>query len=414
MSTDQQRMGIGRRVLKVASTNIALFILGVGLLVTIPIVLVQSYELAGSIIPALDLGSTGALADRRAAPHELPNYRDSEWAYQHFEDLAQQKPMVKVQHLEWQNATLESETLNISATGIRRTNTSSIDFESTTSRDIWVSWMFGGSTMFGWGSDDNNTIPSILAMTLSAESINFGTPSYVVLQSLIRLISEYGALESAEDPPRLVVFLDGANDVQYMCRVEMPETLVRGYRSQKDRPVVTNKLEAPSLHKSLATSPRWLAQPFLTLINRFQDSGIVHSLNNNDDMYICDNQPKMAERVATAIVSDWMIAQSIAEQHGDRFVAMLQPVRYLSQSRQDHLLEFMYDKEWRKQFEAVYPIIRKKAEESGLNFLDVSYSLDQDEYYFIDAFHLSPAGNIRIVEDLVAYLSAGTHAASSE
>ena len=414
MSTEQQHMSNCRRFLKVVGINIALFLVGIGLLVTVPIVIVKSYELIRSIIPSLDIGSPGALADRRNNPHKLPNFENIEWAYQHFEDLAQQNPMVEKKHLEWQNAPFESETLNISATGIRRTKLPSIDSERTMSGENRVFWMFGGSTMFGWGNNDNNTIPSILSSKLSVDTVNFGTPRYIALQSLIRLISEYGALRSAEDPPRVIVFLDGANDVQYMCQVEMPETLVRGHRSQEGEPAVMRKLDRPSLHKSLATSPRWLVQPFLTLINRFRDSGVVSSLDNDDDLYICDDQPDRAEMVATALVSDWGSAQSISEQHGDQFVAMLQPVMYMSQSRQDHIPEFMYDKEWKKQFNAVYPIVRRLAEEHDINFLDLSYSLDQDEYYFFDAFHLSPTGNIRIVEELIEYLSTGNDMTSGE
>jgi hypothetical protein len=345
------------------------------------------------------------VADRRNSPHELPNYQDVEWAVQHFDDLGRQKPMVATDHLEWQNAPFTSETVNISNTGIRNTVLPSIGNEVESSTDGKLFWMFGGSTMFGWGSSDSYTIPSILASSLSAKAVNFGTPSYVALQSLIRLISEYGALGAAEDQERVVVFLDGANDVQYMCRIGGASTLVRGYRLPAGEPVATDQLDSPVLHKSVATSPRWLVQPFLTLVNRIRDSGVVDSLVNDDAMYTCDDRPERAEMVATALVSDWVNAQAIAEQHGDRFLAVLQPVMYLSQSRKDLIPEFVYDHEWAKQFNAVYPRIRRLAKESGLEFLDLTKSLDQDEYYYIDAFHLSPSGNIRIVEDLTQYLA---------
>lgn len=73
-------------------------------------------------------------------------------------------------------------------------------------------WMFGGSTTFGYGVKDTETIAANLSERLpSFRVINFGTASYYSTIERIRfenLLTEF-------PPPRAVIFLDGLNDFYY-------------------------------------------------------------------------------------------------------------------------------------------------------------------------------------------------------
>jgi hypothetical protein len=73
-------------------------------------------------------------------------------------------------------------------------------------------WVFGGSTTFGYGAKDAETIPAYLSERFSAyKVVNFGAASYYSTLERIRfenLLTQY-------PPPAAVVFIDGLNDFYY-------------------------------------------------------------------------------------------------------------------------------------------------------------------------------------------------------
>jgi len=77
-----------------------------------------------------------------------------------------------------------------------------------------VIWMFGGSTVFGWGVPDTETIPSNLSRELNSAGsgcfviLNAGAEGYVTNQELLLLVE---ALKTGQRPD-MVIFYDGVND----------------------------------------------------------------------------------------------------------------------------------------------------------------------------------------------------------
>ncbi|HZS39603.1 MAG TPA: hypothetical protein VFF06_22380 [Polyangia bacterium] len=75
-------------------------------------------------------------------------------------------------------------------------------------------WLFGGSTLWGFGVRDDHTIASELSRRLSEAGVaarvrNFGEWAFVSTQELLLLLS---ALQ-APQRPAIVIFFDGLNDV---------------------------------------------------------------------------------------------------------------------------------------------------------------------------------------------------------
>ena len=84
----------------------------------------------------------------------------------------------------------------------------------------------------------------------------------------------------------------------------------------------------------------------------------------------------------------------MARRNGDRFIAILQPVAYLSNTRLDQL-DVIYN-DWddlSAQYKEIYPAIRRYAREAGIEFYDLTGVFDRDEYIYIDFCHVSPRGN---------------------
>ncbi len=100
--------------------------------------------------------------------------------------------------------------------------------------------------------------------------------------------------------------------------------------------------------------------------------------------------PAKADAIATALVSDWKIAASVAHLYGVRFYAVLQPVIYFSHTRTDYL-GIDVKGGYFSQFQAVYPRVRELM--VGTPFRDLTDTFDRDEPIYIDFCHVSPNGN---------------------
>ena len=82
-----------------------------------------------------------------------------------------------------------------------------------------VLWFFGGSTMFGDGSEDHQTIPSYVCSILAQEMPdvcwecrNFAVGGYVNTQELILFMKLIQEVKPPGKLPNYVVFYDGVND----------------------------------------------------------------------------------------------------------------------------------------------------------------------------------------------------------
>ena len=108
--------------------------------------------------------------------------------------------------------------------------------------------------------------------------------------------------------------------------------------------------------------------------------------------HVCHSDAERAEAVADVLVRSWSIANLLVTGHGGRFYAFLQPVAYIGEPRLDHLelgRELAPD-----QFRAVYPLVREKVAERGMDYVfDLTDAFDVDEYLYIDDAHVTRPGN---------------------
>jgi len=366
-----------RHTAKIVVINVAIMFTLIGVLVTAPIALIKTYDVFRAIVPA----SSG---DWR---QQLPNYAEITWANQYFSDHKNVGASYS-DFVVWELNPLSSETINIDDSGRRHTVTP----EGISSGSVWV---FGGSTVFGTGVNDANTIPSLLAEKTGLQAVNFGGDNYIARQNVIRLLREY---ETNDTENLIVVFYDGVNDVHVKCRVENLD-LVTDRQAQIRNALGDNRAAADA-------SPIQLLRPARVLIDKVsQRGGLGGPGEETEDLYVCDDDVDRADQVARTLVSDWKAAQAITETNGGRFVAILQPVSYLSDTRLDHLTPGAYDAEFAKQYSAVYPLIRSYASAAGINFFDLSHVFDHDEFIYIDFCHVSPNGNEYMAEALATIIS---------
>jgi lysophospholipase L1-like esterase len=154
---------------------------------------------------------SGPLVDTSARA-DLPAMEDAPWAEEYFLEL------------DTMRARFDPFLLNIAAAhdGPLITTTreqTRVSYEPAgLPEDAPVVWFFGGSTMFGEGQRDEHTIPSEVARLAedagrSVRVVNFGQRGWVIWQEVLQLERQLAVLE----PPDLVVFYDGTNDINVLA-----------------------------------------------------------------------------------------------------------------------------------------------------------------------------------------------------
>src|SRR5262245_6354095 len=154
-----------------------------------------------------------ALSSKSERMANLPNYAGVSWTRTHFEEFhfLQSRYM---SYIGWRREPFRGKTITLEGPYAQRATVGSADLDKP------LVYFFGGSTMWGTGADDANTIPSIVTQVGGFRSQNYGESGWTAHQSLSLLIQ----LLQEGHRPNVVVFYDGVNEVAHKCRRELTPT----------------------------------------------------------------------------------------------------------------------------------------------------------------------------------------------
>lgn len=311
--------------------------------------------------------------------HELPNYKqDPRYAEQVFADYGsvqhQYEPFVG-----WRMKAYSGKTLHVSSAGMRITP--SPPFKGVRNR---VVRFFGGSTMWGEGADDQNTIPAIFnALHPEYNVFNHAQLAFNTRQELDALISLYARNEQAD----LVIFYDGVNDVAFLCPEE-----IRELPAHRLVPMYRDKLYTGKSQLVIALLHDIFTDNILAAIRR------VSTGPTKPSPYNCVADTTKAEQIAEMMIRNWELAHQIVTSRNGQFVALLQPAAYIGSPRTDHL---QLDDQLGENFREVYRRIKRKISERNHPWIiDLSDRFDGSDYIFIDFCHVSPNGNQIIAREI--------------
>lgn len=233
---------------------------------------------------------------------------------------------------------------------------------------------FGGSTTWGEGSADNQTIPAFFqAQNLKTTAINHGQLGYNSRQNLNALIAMYD--KNVE--PEVVVFYDGVNDAAFLCPSDISMPAHRLVPMFRDRIYIS---KGRMLKKFLS---KVFIENILKLVQRNSDS--------EGNRYNCLDDQK-ADEIAQFLLNNWKIAHDIVQERGGKFIAILQPSVFTGNPRRDHLT--MLDSELEENFRRVYVRVKDKLEEADYPWIyDLTTAFDSKDHIYIDFCHVSPNGN---------------------
>jgi lysophospholipase L1-like esterase len=314
--------------------------------------------------------------------------RTESWIAKHHRETQASKLLYK-SYVGWRGKVSAGETVNVEGPyGQRKT-------VNTAASGGKTAYFFGGSTMWGVGAPDGETIPSQFAAITGIRSENFGERGWTSHQSLMQLIQ----LIQDGHRPDIVVFYDGANEVFFKCDLRH-NAESHGWEGQISG-VISEPVKSSSFTHYFA--------PIDALAGRIQRalSRALGAEQTNEYAADCDKKPAKAKAIAENLLRDWQIAKQLVASYGGEFIAVLQPVSFYSKGRLNNLaLQSPYHVHLRAQYDTIYPVLIEAIARGGDQHNLVSV-LDHDENFYIDYCHLTPNGN-RLVAQRLAEIVAAT------
>lgn len=327
----------------------------------------------------------------------LSYYQQVDWARGYWDEHMQVADRWSYQaYTVWRTNPFHGQYINVDDAG-RRLTTASICAE-----ESYRIYTFGGSTMWGYGVPDDNTIPSYLQAALPANVcvVNYADVGFNSTQNLLRLL---GLLQRG-DVPDMVIFYDGSNDITTAQRTSEAgthfyepqiSTVVNGTLVEPDaraaNPFV-DWLRTTATYRLLVTPPAasetWAQPPF--------DDGFV-------------------DGIVQTYLTNVQAAHALSVEYGFRFFAFVQPALPLVE--RDYTEEeqrFIWDTPGGlvDLFREVYPRLREAAPDEMTYFANI---LDeQPQLIWIDFNHLTAWGNLAVATEILGVIEPAFDLAREE
>ena len=352
-----------KQIAKVVGINITI----TGVLLISPALLNRLYE-------------TNQVSDSRAY---YPTYSNKEFAIKVFNELNSLSMNYK-SFLGWRRGQVNLKYTNISGPyNTRKSIGESLD------KSVWF---FGGSTMWGTGVADSQTIPSHFNSLTNKTVYNFGESGWNSRQSLNQLINAIGDNQKPTD----VIFYDGVNDVFTQCRSY--------YHSLPTHDRELRVQEALQGRLFLNKLKNFIISPYIRFAAKFNTnrSSITAVASKN---YDCDANQAKARSVAKHLVNNWRTAYSLSRSNNFKFYGILQPTLFSTETNSDYLTREEVNKhtELKRQYNAVYPLILEEIsllceldKDACASMIDGTEWLDGKNNTFIDFCHVNSLGNNEI------------------
>ena len=284
----------------------------------------------------------------------------------------------------WRGSPHQGALVNVDSEGLRFTA------HSDCSAGNYTIWMFGNSALFGKGSRDWETIPSLLAARYEASGRkvcvkNYGERGWVGTQELIQLML---ALKSNPQRPDLVIFYDGIADA--FLPYETAAGDVHGnYETMRSWFTEGRELKKPGF-AYLEKSNTY--RELLRITTRWDRSGAAHAHAATPG-----TPQDLARQTVESYVKNTDIGEALAQKFGFRCVFFLQPTALIAAKPLTTEEQRVGDNEEnanpgiRAVFRATYQIFQSLQQPDYFYLGDI-FS-DHPERLFIDTSHVTPEAN---------------------
>ena len=251
-----------------------------------------------------------------------------------------------------------------------------------------VIWVFGGSTVFGYGVKNDETIPAYINKIFpDYEVVNMGHASYY--STLERILFNEKLSEGLA--PEIAVFVDGLNDFYYFNVPNMSGASEKIRKSLKRTASGVN-LELKFLNKSYF----WM---YLHSSLKTKLKKVVNNPEDNGSWSLVQPDSTLL-KVVDRLRFNFLARQKIGDINGVKVLNVLQPVPgygigHNTSKVPAHLLRL----EGHVNSTRGYQLIEKEKFNLNVSYLDLS-KLSIDAPMYIDTVHYSPAFNKEIAKKI--------------
>jgi len=310
---------------------------------------------------------------------QLPPYAGNERrATELWKELEASMKVDYVPFVEWRRKPFRGKLVTISETGDRV-------YEPPTEAppEAPVVRFFGGSSMWGTGAEDSQTIPAIFARQHPRyRAYNHGEGAYNSRQNLERLINLLARGERTD----VAVFYEGFNDVLTLCSADI---------------ALNGHGEEEAMRRILARAES-LGDLFYGRTVR-----LLQKLRGaKSEKLLCDSDPVRARRVAGTALNVWRLARRLQEGSCGRLLVVLQPVASVGHPRLDYLDE--QGDVFERQLQAVYPHWQRAARRPGSHawLFDLTGAFDGNRPLYVDLVHVAGGGNAIMAQRIAPLVDA--------
>jgi lysophospholipase L1-like esterase len=318
----------------------------------------------------------------------VESYRKQPWVDEYF------KEFMAALNTNWQSYVyfrwkpFKGKYLNINDQGLRFTVPSDLS-DSETTKKINI-FMFGGSTLWGWGVRDRYTIPSQLVEALAkhkikAEITNFSEPGYVTTQELIDLIMQ---LQRGKVPD-LVIFYDGVNDVYAAYQSGVAGIPENEWKREMEYNLSNRYGQLRRLFLLKSLDEFYLGRKIKELSQKLELTTMKRKINDG-----------LEKKIVEIYLNNLKIIDGISKTYGFKTMYYWHPIIYYKNYLTNFEEYYNNDDEMKKLYFKTYDILRQeKPILARYNFYDISDILaDSKESLYIDYCHLNEEGNKEIAE----------------
>jgi hypothetical protein len=244
-------------------------------------------------------------------------------------------------------------------------------------------WIFGGSTVFGYGLKNDETIAAHLEnYTKNKNVINFGQGHYHSTQSRIL----FQNLLVFFPPPETVIFLDGFNDfkINQINNYQFPiqTSLTKNFED------IINKKEI-SISKKLKN---WFKKRYnrLNIVRLYKERTESKTIKQSNEILV-KNIDEAYNSLVYRLMTNFKINKSIGEKFDINIINILEPISLSKQNYSSSNIPKKYLDNFDKKFyhyKNIYKIIQTNDE--LLSFVDINMiNLNIKESMFVDLTHYS-------------------------
>lgn len=315
---------------------------------------------------------------------ELAIYKGMPWAKEYFLEDARIE-IRYYSHYGWRRMPFNGKEIVIDENGIRCTPQYP---HSGDNRPLIV--LMGGSTMWGIGSNDQGTIPALLAQDGRGQyrTVNYGEVGYSSYQDCLFLYEQL--LKGVK--PAVVVSYDGVNNKYFPGRDEFGDFYENDIRAAVEKARVREE--------DRLTFRNWLFKP-LQLVARRIRSGL--SGNDKAPPLVAISDSDKVER-ARELLEGWLATEDLCDRNNIPFLAVLQPNAFTGTPIVNGLKLSPQIKMDLSYYPYVYQLLEEpRYAKVKSHFADYTRLFD-DRRVYIDFCHVIPAGNQIIADTLARYI----------